>query len=98
MAGNIPLVGLHDVICGLASGCSIEVKLSSSDTILLPFIVDFLIFVMPEWKDKVRFTEKKLTTYDKVIATGSNNTARYFEYYFKKKQSCSTIALSPIFV
>ena len=85
MAGNIPLVGLHDVICGLASGCSIEAKRSSSDTILLPFIVDFLTSVMPEWKDKVRFTEEKLTTYDKVIATGSNNTARYFEYYFKKK-------------
>ena len=85
MAGNIPLVGLHDVICGLASGCSIEAKRSSSDTILLPFIVDFLTSVMPEWKDKVRFTEEKLTTYDKVIATGSNNTARYFEFYFKKK-------------
>ena len=47
MAGNIPLVGLHDVICGLASGCIIEAKRSSSDTILLPFIVDFLISVMP---------------------------------------------------
>lgn len=85
LAGNIPLVGLHDVICGLASGCSIEVKRSSNDTILLPLIVDFLASVMPEWKDKVRFSEGKLDTYDKVIATGSNNTARYFEYYFKKK-------------
>ena len=85
LAGNIPLVGLHDVICGLASGCSIEAKLSSNDTLLLPLIIDFLTSVMPNWKDKVHFTEGKLDTYDKVIATGSNNTARYFEYYFKKK-------------
>lgn len=60
LAGNIPLVGLHDVICGLASGCSIEVKRSSNDTILLPLIVDFLASVMPEWKDKVRFAEGSL--------------------------------------
>ena len=85
LAGNIPLVGLHDVICGLASGCSIEAKRSSNDTLLLPLVVDFLTSVMPDWKDKVHFTKGKLDAYDKVIATGSNNTARYFEYYFKKK-------------
>lgn len=85
LAGNIPLVGLHDVICGLASGCNIEVKLSSNDSFMLPLVVDFLISVMPDWQGKVRFTDGKLATYDKVIATGSNNTARYFEYYFKKK-------------
>lgn len=85
LAGNIPLVGLHDVLCGLASGCSIEAKCSSNDTILLPLIADFLVSVMPNWKDKIHFTDKKFETFDKVIATGSNNTARYFEYYFKKK-------------
>ena len=85
LAGNIPLVGLHDVLCGLASGCSIEAKRSSNDTLLLPLIVDFLVSIMPDWKDKVHFTDGKLETYDKVIATGSNNTARYFEYYFKQK-------------
>lgn len=85
LAGNIPLVGLHDVICGLASGCNIEVKLSSNASFMLPLVVDFLISVMPDWLGKVRFADGKLATYDKVIATGSNNTARYFEYYFKKK-------------
>ena len=85
LAGNIPLVGLHDVICGLASRCSIEVKLSSNASFMLPLVVDFLFSVMPDWQGKVRFADGKLATYDKVIATGSNNTARYFEYYFKKK-------------
>ena len=83
LAGNIPLVGLHDVLCGLASGCSIEVKLSSNDNLLLPLVIDFLVSVMPNWKDKVCFIESSLKTYDKVIATGSDNSARYFEYYFK---------------
>ena len=83
LAGNIPLVGLHDVLCGLASGCSIEAKLSSNDNLLLPLVIDFLVSVMPNWKDKVCFIESSLKTYDKVIATGSDNSARYFEYYFK---------------
>ena len=83
LAGNIPLVGLHDVLCGLACGFHIEIKYSSNDSILLPFVVDFLTQTHPDWNGKVQFTDGKLTNFDKVIATGSNNTARYFHYYFK---------------
>ncbi|MGB0444132.1 MAG: acyl-CoA reductase [Flavobacteriaceae bacterium] len=83
LAGNIPLVGLHDVLCGLACGYRIEVKFSSNDAVLLPFVVDFLCEIQPEWQGKIHFTDGKLTQFDRVIATGSNNTARYFQYYFK---------------
>ena len=83
LAGNIPLVGLHDVLSGLACGYSIEIKYSSNDSILLPFVVRFLTDFQPEWRDKISFTDGKLEKFDRVIATGSTNTARYFEYYFK---------------
>lgn len=83
LAGNIPLVGLHDVLCGLACGYQIEIKNSSNDAALLPFAVDFLTQVHPNWKHNIRFVEGKLTHFDRVIATGSTNTARYFHYYFK---------------
>ncbi len=83
LAGNIPLVGLHDILCGLACGYSIEIKYSSNDDILLPFVVNFLMEKQPEWLGKIHFTKGKLEKFDRVIATGSNNTARYFEYYFK---------------
>ncbi|CAI8264004.1 MAG: Uncharacterised protein [Bacteroidota bacterium] len=83
LAGNIPLVGLHDVLSGLACGYSIEIKSSSNDNILLPFVIGFLTERQPEWRDKISFTDGKLEKFDRVIATGSTNTARYFEYYFK---------------
>ena len=83
LAGNIPLVGLHDVLSGLASGYSIEIKSSSNDNILLPFVIGFLIDTKPEWRNKIHFTDGKLGKFDRVIATGSTNTARYFKYYFK---------------
>lgn len=83
LAGNIPLVGLHDVLCGLACGYSIEIKYSSNDAVMLPFVMKFLMEKQPEWEGKIHFTDSKLQKFDRVIATGSNNTARYFEYYFK---------------
>ena len=83
LAGNIPLVGLHDVLSGLACGYSIEIKSSSNDSILLPFVLGFLTNAQPEWRNKIHFTDGKLEKFDRVIATGSTNTARYFEYYFK---------------
>ena len=83
LAGNVPLVGLHDLLCGLACGYSIEAKLSSNDAILLPMITEFLSEQNPVWKDKVVFTDGKLSSFDAVIATGSSNTARYFHHYFK---------------
>ena len=85
MAGNIPLVGFHDLLCVWVSGHKALVKLSSEDKLLLPFIVEQLRDLIPEWAEAVTFSDEKVTDFDAVIATGSNNTARYFEYYFGKK-------------
>jgi Acyl-CoA reductase (LuxC) len=83
-AGNIPLVGFHDFITVLISGNKFLGKLSSKDNRLLKFIVDFLVDYDNEFASLIEFTEDKLENFDAVIATGSNNTARYFEYYFGK--------------
>ena len=87
MAGNIPLVGFHDFLSVLISGHNVLVKQSSNDKHLLPFLAKYLEVVEPEFKGKIKFTEQKLEHFDAVIATGSDNTARYFEYYFKDKPS-----------
>lgn len=81
LAGNIPLVGLHDVICVLMSNHIPIIKLSSKDKLLLPFLLNKW-GEFSEWNLEFQFVEK-LTDYDAIIATGSNNTARYLEYYFK---------------
>lgn len=85
LAGNIPLVGFHDFLCVLLAGHTAVVKLSSNDKILLPFLAEILQEKNPAFAEKIIFTEEKITDYDAVIATGSNNTARYFEYYFAQK-------------
>ncbi|WP_211242149.1 acyl-CoA reductase [Pontimicrobium aquaticum] len=87
MAGNIPLVGFHDFLSVLISGHDVLVKQSSNDKYLLPFLAKYLEYVEPNFKNKITFTEDKLKGFDAVIATGSDNTARYFEYYFKNKPS-----------
>jgi hypothetical protein len=83
-AGNLPLVGFHDFISVLISGNIFIGKLSSKDNRLLRFIADFLIDANPEFENRIFFEEKQLTGFDAIIATGSNNTSRYFEYYFAK--------------
>lgn len=85
MAGNIPLVGFHDFLCVLLSGNKVLAKLSSNDKVLLPFLSDYLIKQEPLLAERIEFTEGKLENFDAVIATGSNNTGRYFEHYFGKK-------------
>ncbi len=87
LAGNIPLVGFHDFLSVVITGHEVLVKTSSNDQHLLPFLAKYLIHIEPELADKITFTEGKLENFDAVIATGSNNTARYFEYYFKDKPS-----------
>jgi len=87
MAGNIPLVGFHDFLSVLISGHNVLVKQSSNDKHLLPLLAKYLEIVEPDFKGKIKFTEQKLENFDAVIATGSDNTARYFEYYFKDKPS-----------
>lgn len=87
MAGNIPLVGFHDFLSVLILGHEVVVKQSSNDKHLLPYLAKYIEHVEPEFKGKITFTEEKLQDFDAVIATGSDNTARYFEYYFKGKPS-----------
>ena len=87
LAGNIPLVGFHDFLSVLITGNKVLVKTSSNDQHLLPFLAKYIIAVDPEFASRITFVEGKLENFDAVIATGSNNTARYFEYYFKDKPS-----------
>ena len=84
MAGNIPLVGFHDFLSVLISGNNIIAKTSSKDSELIVFISEILCQVNPDFRNKIEFTDGTLTGFDVVIATGSNNTSRYFEYYFSK--------------
>ncbi len=74
LAGNIPVVGFHDVLSVLITGHTAVMKLSSDDKILLPFLLSSLINIVENLREK----------FDAVIATGSDNSARYFEYYFGK--------------
>jgi hypothetical protein len=84
MAGNIPLVGFHDLISVLITGNKALVKLSSNDDVLVSFITDYLTSNEPLFEDRISIPQGKLEGFDAVIATGSNNTARYFEHYFGK--------------
>jgi len=82
LAGNIPLVGLHDVLCVLLSGHKARIKCSSDDAVLIPWACELLIQANPAWRDQITFSEK-LNGIEALIATGSNNSSRYFEYYFR---------------
>lgn len=82
MAGNIPAVGFHDFLSVIVSGHKILARLSSDDQYLIPGIADLLCEIEPGFRKQIEFTTEKMKGFDAVIATGSNNTARYFEYYF----------------
>jgi hypothetical protein len=84
LAGNLPLVGLHDVLSVWVSGHRALVKLSSDDKELFPPLAAVLFYLEPEFNDLLRFSAGQLHDFNAVIATGSNNSARYFEYYFGK--------------
>jgi hypothetical protein len=83
MAGNIPLVGFHDFICVFLSGHNSIIKLSNSDSCIIPFLTDLM--KLPS--ERIVYSDSFLKDYDGVIATGSDNTSRYFDYYFKNKRS-----------
>lgn len=87
LAGNIPLVGFHDFLSVLISGHKVLVKTSSNDQHLIKFLAKYLISIDSRLEEFITFTDGKLENFDAVIATGSNNTARYFEFYFKDKPS-----------
>ena len=83
MAGNIPLVGFHDFLCVFITGNVARIKLSSKDDTLIRHLAGRLM----EWNDECRHLvsfEEMLKGCDAYIATGSNNSSRYFEYYFGK--------------
>lgn len=82
-AGNIPFVGLHDLLSVLLSGNSYLGKNATGDSFLLPYITSILCLVEPSYKENIRFVSR-LESMDAVIATGNNNSARYFKYYFGK--------------
>ena len=84
MAGNIPMVGFHDALCVLLSGNKLIAKLSSDDNKLIPFLFKVLVRFEPEFANYFRFEDGIVKDADAFIATGSNNSARYFEHYFGK--------------
>lgn len=87
MAGNIPMVGFHDMLSVLIAGHSFIGKLSSKDNRLLDFIAKLLTNINTEFEDLISFKQDRLNgeqDFDAIIATGSNNSARYFEAYFSK--------------
>jgi hypothetical protein len=98
MAGNIPMVGFHDMLCVLISGHRLRAKLSSQDSVLMKFLIHELCKIEPAIKEFVSI-EERLNGVDAVIATGSDNTSRYFEYYFrniphiirKNRSSCAVL-------
>jgi hypothetical protein len=99
MAGNIPLVGFHDLLSVLISGHMIQIKPSSKDTFLLTYFLKKLVEIEPRFESFITITER-LRDFNAVIATGSDNSARYFEYYFgkyphvirKNRTSCAVIS------
>lgn len=98
MAGNIPLVGFHDLLCVVIAGHTLVAKLSSQDTVLMNFMIEQIKRIDARFMDKI-FLEERLKNIDALIATGSDNTSRYFEYYFrniphiirKNRTSCAVI-------
>lgn len=83
MAGNIPLAGFHDLLSVLLSGHELMAKLSSKDSVLPTFVVNKLLEIEPRLGSSVALVAR-LKQFDAVIATGSDNSSRYFEYYFGK--------------
>ena len=84
MAGNIPAIGFHDLLCVVLSGHRLLAKLSTQDFVLIHYLIQKLTDINPAIGDWIEEADR-LNAADAFIATGSNNTARYFEYYFGRK-------------
>lgn len=84
-AGNIPLVSFHDILTVLLCGANLQIKLSSDDQMLSKAVIELLQYLVPDFSDRVEIVERvSPKAVQGLIATGSNNTARYFEYYFRE--------------
>jgi hypothetical protein len=84
MAGNIPMVGFHDLLSVLITGNRIVARTSSKDNLLLRELASLLTHIDRRFGERIEFTGGTVDKFDAVIATGSDNTSRYFEYYFGK--------------
>lgn len=98
LAGNLPMVGFHDMLCAVLCGMNFRGKLSSKDKLLLPYIVGLLGEIDAGLAGRIDLTEGFLTGFDLVIATGSDNSSRYFDYYFSRfphiiRRSRSSVAV-----
>ena len=82
MAGNIPMVGLHDLLCVLASGHHAMIRLSSADDHLIPAVLNTLTGLDSGLENRFTFVQGPLKNFNAIIATGNNNSSRYFDYYF----------------
>lgn len=83
MAGNLPMVGFHDMLCAFISGHKQHIKLSSKDDVLIKHLIEVMTDLYPQLSDYITISDN-LKGCDAYIATGSNNSGRYFEYYFGK--------------
>lgn len=98
MAGNVPLVGMHDLLATLISPHHALIKPSSDDERLWPVLLQVLVALEPQFAPEIRLAEGQIRKFDAVLATGSNNSARYFHYYFGKyphiiRRNRSSVAL-----
>jgi hypothetical protein len=84
MAGNIPFAGFHDLLCVLLAGHRFLGKVSSKDANLMNAIITILCEINPEFTELIELSEVTLHGFDAVIATGSDNSSNYFDFYFKK--------------
>jgi hypothetical protein len=84
LAGNIPMVGFHDMLCVLASGHRVLAKPSSKDDRLIKKVAEAIGVIDPGMRRRITWTDGRLSGIDAIIATGSDNSARYFEYYFRE--------------
>ena len=84
MAGNIPLVGFHDFLCVILSGNKAIIKLSSKDSHLMHFVLNYFCSICIDFKDYYKICQEKLSDYDAVIATGNNLSASKFKEYFNE--------------
>lgn len=99
MAGNIPLAGFHDFLSVLVGGHAVMVKLSSKDTVLPTYLSEKLVEIEPRFASRIALAAR-LKNFDAVIATGSDNSSRYFQYYFgkyphiirKNRTSCAVLS------
>ena len=84
MAGNIPLVGFHDLLSVIIMGHNPVIKLSSNDNVLMPLIINIFLDLFPSNYNQIKFiNDVKGRSFDAVITTGTDNSANYFKYYFK---------------